>query len=194
VLGAPSVLRWSYAMAKLYGEALVNAKVRERGFDGVIVRLFNTVGPRQLGSYGMVLPRFVGQALRAEPLTVYGDGTQKRCFTHVHDTIEALLALIESDRALGGTFNVGSEVEVEVGELARVVVERSGSSSEIAEVPYEEAFGEDFEELGRRRPDLSAIREAVNWSPKRSLAEIVDDTIEHERERARHEGDAVSVG
>jgi UDP-glucose 4-epimerase len=193
VLGAPSVLRWSYAIAKLYGEALVNAREREGEFEGIVVRLFNTVGPRQLGSYGMVLPRFVGQALRGEPLSVYGDGTQKRCFTHVADAVEALLGLIESDRALGGTFNVGSEREVMVGDLARVVVERSKSPSEISQVPYEQAYGEDFEELGRRHPDLTAIREAVGWSPKRSLNEIVDDTITYERKHARSGGEAVPI-
>jgi UDP-glucose 4-epimerase len=183
-LGPPQTLRWSYSTAKAFGESLVHAYQRELDSPSVIVRIFNTVGPRQAGTYGMVLPRFVRQALAGRNLTVYGDGAQSRCFTHVHDTIAALTSLMDSDRAVGSTFNVGSPVEVPIVELARQVIDRSGSSAEIEFVPYECAYGEDFEELGRRKPDIEAIRNTVDWEPKRTLTEMIDDTIAYEESRA----------
>ncbi len=183
-LGAPQTLRWSYSTAKAFGESLAHSYQRENGSESVIVRIFNTVGPRQAGAYGMVLPRFVRQALAGESITVYGDGAQSRCFTHVLDTVSALIALMRSDQAVGETFNVGSPVEVPIVELARQVVERSATESEIVFIPYDEAYGDDggdFEELGRRKPNIDAIRDAVGWEPTRTLVEMIDDTIAHER-------------
>jgi UDP-glucose 4-epimerase len=180
-LGSPEVLRWSYATAKSFGESLLHAHAREGEFELVIARLFNTVGPRQVGSYGMVLPRFVQQALAGQPVTVFGDGEQSRCFTHVADTVLAIAQLGESDEALGGTFNVGSNREVRIVDLAGEVITRAGSTSSIEFVSYERAYGPDFEELGRRKPELTAIRNAIGWEPRRTLAEMIDDTIAHQR-------------
>jgi UDP-glucose 4-epimerase len=181
-LGAPQTLRWSYSTAKAFGESLAHAYQRELGTEAVIVRLFNTVGPRQAGAYGMVLPRFVRQALAGESISVYGDGAQSRCFTHVYDTVAALTSLIGSDAAVGNTYNVGSPVEVPIIELARQVAERTGTDSEIEFIPYDEAYaGDDFEELGRRKPNIDAIREAVGWEPSRTLVEMIDDTLVYER-------------
>jgi len=182
-LGPPSTLRWSYSTAKAFGESLIHAYRREGRCNAVIVRPFNTVGPRQVGAYGMVLPRFLRQALDGKPLTVYGDGSQSRCFTHVYDAVEALLALLDSDVAEGGTYNIGSPIEVPIIELARRVIDRTGSSSRIEFVPYGVAYGGDFEELGRRKPDITAIRDAVQWEPRRSLTDMIDDTMAYERER-----------
>jgi nucleoside-diphosphate-sugar epimerase len=179
-LGSPAVLRWSYATAKSYGESLLHAHAREGEFELVIARLFNTVGPRQVGRYGMVLPRFVQQALAGRPLTVFGDGQQSRCFTHVSDTVAALAGLASSDETLGGTFNIGSDEEIRIVDLAGAVKARVDSDSTIEFVSYERAYGPDFEELGRRRPDLTAIREAIRWEPRRTLAEMIDDTIAHQ--------------
>jgi UDP-glucose 4-epimerase len=179
-LGAPAVLRWSYATAKSYGESLMHAHAREGKFDLVIARLFNTVGPRQVGSYGMVLPRFVQQALSGKPLTVFGDGLQSRCFSHVSDTVAALARLAETEEALGGTFNIGSDREVRIIDLAKEVMGRVDSDSTIEFVSYERAYGPDFAELGRRKPDLTAIRDAIGWEPRRTLAEMIDDTIAHQ--------------
>ena len=181
-LGPPATLRWAYATAKSFGESLLHAHSREGDLELVIARLFNTVGPRQVGAYGMVLPRFAGQAISGEPLTVFGDGTQSRCFTHVTDTTAALAALARSDAAVGGTFNVGSDREVRIVDLAKQVIERAESASAIELVPYERAYGPDFEELGRRKPELSAIRECIGWSPRRTLAEMIDDAIAYQRE------------
>ena len=149
--------RWAYATAKAYGEYLAYAYHRERGLEVVVPRIFNTVGPRQTGAYGMVLPRLVRQALEKDDLTVYGNGLQSRCFAHVLDTVHALVMLMDSPDATGRVFNVGCPTEVAIVELARRVIERSGSSSTVTFVPYEEAYGEGFEELGRRQPDITAI-------------------------------------
>ncbi len=181
ILGSPYKARWAYATAKAYGEHLAYAYHRERGAEVVVPRLFNTVGPRQTGFYGMVLPRFVCQALAGEPLTVYGNGTQSRCFAHVFDTVHALLLLMDSEDATGGVFNVGCPSEVPIVELARRVIERSGSSSTVTFVPYEDAYGEGFEELGRRKPDITAVKEVTGWSPSRDVDEAIDDVISYER-------------
>ncbi len=181
ILGPPSTARWAYSVAKSYAEILANAYHYETGTRPVIVRLFNTVGPRQTGAYGMVLPRFVQQALDREVLTVYGDGSQTRCFTHVADVVEALLLLADSEPAIGHTFNIGSPREISIGELAERVLARSGSDSEIELVPYDEAYGEGFEEIGRRRPDLSLITEVTGWSPSRSIEDVIDDVIAERR-------------
>lgn len=181
LLGSPLKSRWSYGIAKAFGEALVSSYHRQRGSEMIVVRLFNTVGPRQAGAYGMVLPRFVQQALDGDDLTVYGNGTQSRCFMHVADAVQAILHLVESDLALGKAYNVGSDVEVAIVELARRVLEYVGSESKIELVPYEEAYDEGFEELGRRRPDASAIERLIGWKPTRSLDDAIEDVITHER-------------
>jgi UDP-glucose 4-epimerase len=183
VFGSPSKGRWTYAIAKTFGEALINGYHRQRGADATIVRLFNTVGPRQTGQYGMVLPRFVRQALTGEDLTVYGTGAQTRCFTHVRDTVAALLALCESEDSTGRTFNIGSSTPIAVVELARRVIERAESQSNIMLVPYEEAYGSGFEELGSRRPDTTALRNLTGWQTHLTIDDAIDDVIECERVR-----------
>jgi UDP-glucose 4-epimerase len=184
VLGSIAKARWNYANSKAFGEALALGYHREQGARNVVVRLFNTVGPRQTGAYGMVLPRLVCQAVREEPLTVYGDGTQTRCFAHVADTVDALVRLLDSDSAAGGVFNVGSDSEISIITLARRVISRSGSSSEVHFVPYDEAYDEGFEELGRRRPDTTALRELTGWEPTRTVDDAIDDVIALERQLA----------
>ena len=181
VLGSPYKSRWAYATAKAFGEHLAYGYHREQGAEMVVARLFNTVGPRQTGAYGMVLPRFVRQALDGEDITVYGSGMQSRCFGHVLDTTHALVLLMESEPATGQVFNIGSPVEVAVVDLARRVIERSESSSTVTFVPYDEAYGEGFEELGRRQPDISAIEACVGWAPTREVDEAIDDVIAFER-------------
>jgi UDP-glucose 4-epimerase len=177
ILGPASTARWAYSIAKSYAEVLANAYHYQTGARPVVARLFNTVGPRQTGAYGMVLPRFVEQALAGRELTVYGDGSQSRCFTHVIDVVSALLLLCDCEEAIGRTFNVGSSGEITIGDLARRVIERAHSSSEIRLVPYEEAYGEGFEEIGRRHPDLALISEITGWSPTRTIDDVIDDVI-----------------
>jgi UDP-glucose 4-epimerase len=183
ILGPPSIARWSYSTAKAFGEALTLGYHRERDSDNVVVRLFNTVGPRQTGAYGMVLPRFVGQAIAGEDLTVYGDGSQSRCFSHVHDTTRALVMLMDEEGARGTAFNVGRSSEITILELAETVIEQTGSTSDIRMVPYEEAYGEGFEELGRRCPDTSALEQMTGWRSTRGVEEAIDDVAAFERLR-----------
>ena len=151
------------------------------------MRLFNTVGPRQTGAYGMVIPRFVEQALRGEPLTVYGTGTQRRCFCHVHDTVAALMALLDHPDAVGSVFNVGAPNETTMEDLARSVIEMTGSDSAIVHVPYDVAYEEGFEDMERRVPDISRIANLTGWQPTRSLDDILDDVIAHTRDDAHEE-------
>jgi nucleoside-diphosphate-sugar epimerase len=184
ILGPPHKLRWSYSTAKAFGEALAFSYVREQGAPMTVVRLFNTVGPRQTGAYGMVLPRFVRQALNGDDLTVYGNGTQSRCFGHVLDVVHGMVLLLEDDRARGRAFNIGATTEIPIVELARRVIERTGSDSKIALIPYEEAYDEGFEELGRRRPDTSALQ-AFGWTPSRTVDDAIDDVIEYQRRAPR---------
>jgi UDP-glucose 4-epimerase len=179
ILGPPSTARWAYSTAKAFSEVMANACWHEHGTEAIVVRLFNTVGPRQTGAYGMVLPRFVSQALDGEELTVYGDGSQTRCFTHVSDVTEAILRLLDADAAVGHTFNIGSAHEISIIDLARRVLERTGSSSRISLVPYDEAYGEGFEEIGRRKPDLSLVNRIVSWSPTLAIDEMIDDVVAH---------------
>jgi UDP-glucose 4-epimerase len=183
IFGSPAKGRWTYAIAKSFGEALIHGYHGRRGLDATVVRLFNTVGPRQTGTYGMVLPRFVRQALAGEDLTVYGNGAQTRCFTHVRDTVSALMLLARNDGAMGRTFNVGCATPVAVVELARRVIERAESDSGIVLVPYEEAYGHGFEELGSRRPDTGALRSLTGWQPRWTVEDAIDDVIEFERSR-----------
>jgi len=175
VLGATTVGRWSYGCSKALDEFLVLATARERGLPVVVARLFNAVGPRQTGRYGMVLPSFVAAAVEGRPLLVHGDGRQTRCFCHVLDVVDALVALVDGAAAPGRVFNVGSVDEISVRALAERVVARTGSRSPIEHVPYDRAFGAGFEDLRRRVPDVSRIRAAIGWTASRSLDEVIDD-------------------
>jgi nucleoside-diphosphate-sugar epimerase len=183
VLGSPFKSRWSYATSKAIGEALAHAYSAERGAEIVVARLFNTVGPRQTGAYGMVLPRLVDQALRGKDLTVYGDGTQTRCFVHVADTVRALVLLVEEQAASGNVFNVGSSEPVAIIALAQRVIERTESQSRVSLVSYDEAYEPGFEELGHRVPDTTALRELTGWAPTRGLDEAIDDVVAYEANR-----------
>jgi UDP-glucose 4-epimerase len=185
VLGSPFKSRWSYAGSKALGEALAHAYYTERGTPAIVVRLFNTVGPRQSGAYGMVLPRFVAQALRGEDLTVYGDGTQTRCFVHVADTVRALVQLLGEERAIGNVYNVGSSEPVTIIDLARRVIDQTESQSRVRLVPYEEAYEPGFEELGHRVPDTTALRELTGWTPTLSLEEMINDVVGYEGNRVK---------
>ena len=181
VLGPIQKCRWNYATSKSFGEALALGYVQELGAENTVVRLFNTVGPRQTGMYGMVLPRFVRQAVTGQPVTVFGDGTQSRCFAHVYDTVDALVRLLDCDEAIGGVFNIGNDTEISIMGLARRVIARSGSRSDIHFVPYSEAYDEGFEELGRRKPDTSLLSELTGWRAERTVDDAIDDVIMYER-------------
>ena len=177
--------RWSYACSKALDEFLAIAHWKERKLPTVVGRLFNTVGPRQTGRYGMVIPNFVRQAVADEPLTVFGDGTQSRCFCHVSDVVRALADLMRRDDAYGEVFNIGSDEEISILDLAREVQRMTESKSEITIVPYEEAYEPGFEDMQRRIPDTSKIRSLLGWHPTKSLAEILSDVIDEHRRGAR---------
>lgn len=181
VLGSPAVARWAYSTSKAVDEILAYAYHRERGLPTIVVRLFNTVGPRQSPAYGMVIPRFVRQALAGEPLTVYGDGTQTRCFCHVADVVDALVRLLDEPRAEGDVFNVGSSEEISIGALASLVIARTGSRSEIVKLPYDIAYQVGFEDMARRVPDAAKVSGLTGWNAKRALADVLDDVIEEAR-------------
>lgn len=181
VFGSVFKSRWSYAIAKSYGETLAHGYHREHGADTRVARLFNTIGPRQVGDYGMVVPRLVRQAIAGDELTVFGDGSQTRCFLHVRDAAEAIIALSEDDRAAGGVFNIGSRQPIAIRALAQRIVARAGSSSRITLVPYEEVYDDGFEELGHRLPDLTAVRRVTGWRPLRTLDQALDDVITFQR-------------
>ncbi len=176
-IGAPSRSRWSYAIAKQFGESLVNAYVQDAGADMSVVRFFNVVGARQNATYGMVLMRFVDQALAGEPLTVYGDGSQSRCFTSVHDVACALDGLLRASKPAGAVYNVGASTSIRVLDLARRVIARTASPSRISYVPYAQAYGPGYEELGQRIPDTSALRALIGWTAVRSLDEVIDEVV-----------------
>lgn len=173
LIGPPVFSRWGYACSKLLDEFLAMAYWREKNLPVFIVRLFNTVGQRQTGRYGMVLPRFVEQAARGEPITIHGDGKQTRCFCHVSDVVRALVELPQHKEAAGEVFNVGSTEEVTIAELARQVNAAAGGRSELKFVPYEVAYAKGFEDMRRRAPDIGKIRRLMGWEPALSLAEIV---------------------
>jgi UDP-glucose 4-epimerase len=181
VLGATHKGRWSYACSKAIDEFLAIAYWKERKLPTVVVRLFNTVGPRQTGQYGMVIPNFVRQALAGVPITVYGDGQQSRCFTHVADVVRALIGLLDTEKNYGQVFNVGNTTEISIGDLARRVKELCGSRSEIVQLAYEEAYEHGFEDMRRRVPDISKIGAAIGWKPTIPLEQILKDVIEHFR-------------
>jgi UDP-glucose 4-epimerase len=182
IYGPSSKFRWSYAASKLMDEFSSLAYYRTRGLPVVIARLFNTVGPRQTGAYGMVIPRFVSQALDNEPLTVYGDGTQTRTFTYVKDVVAALTGLMECENAVGEVYNIGGTEEISIMELARCIIRITGSSSKIECIPYEDAFARDFEDMQRRVPGIEKIRQTTGFEPTTSLEEILFKVIAHIRE------------
>jgi len=185
LLGATSRSRWGYAASKMVDEFLSLAYVAEYGADIICVRLFNTVGPRQSGQYGMVIPRLVQQALRGEPLTVYGDGKQTRCFGDARDVVQALMSLAASPPLNERVFNIGSSEEVSIIELAERILKLTGSRSVVRLVPFDEAYAPGFEDMQRRVPDCSRIQKAVGWQPKRSLDEILRSVIEYEQARLK---------
>jgi UDP-glucose 4-epimerase len=181
VYGPTTARRWAYAESKALDEFLAFAYHQERGLDCVIVRLFNTVGPRQSGQYGMVIPRFVSAALAGRQLEIHGDGTQTRCFCHVDDTIRALSTLMDTAGVDGDLFNVGSTERVSIDELAQRVLAATGSSSEIVHIPYDEVYGQGIEDMLHRQPSIEKVNRAIGWSPTRSLDEILEDVIAHIR-------------
>ena len=181
LLGPSTCPRWSYACSKLIDEYLALAYWREKRMPTVVTRFFNTVGPRQTGTYGMVIPRFVGQALAGEPLTVHGDGRQRRCFGHVTDVVRALIALMASDRANGEVFNIGNPEEVSILDLAHKVIAMTASPSKIELVPYAEAYGPDFEDLERRVPDTRKLAGVIEWTGLADLETILRDVIDAAR-------------
>jgi UDP-glucose 4-epimerase len=180
-LGATTRSRWAYACSKALDEWLAFAYQRERDVPVIVVRLFNTVGPRQVGHYGMVVPTFVRQALAGEPITVYGDGRQSRCFGHVSDSVEAILRLLDTPGAVGEVVNVGSDEESTILGLAELVKERTGSDSPIEFVPYDEAYAEGFEDMPQRVPDVAKLERLVGFRPRTPLTRIVDDVIADQR-------------
>lgn len=181
LMGPTTLGRWAYACSKALDEFLAIAYWRERRLPTVVGRLFNTVGPRQTGRYGMVIPRFVRQALAEQPITVHGDGQQRRCFMHVSDAVRALADLMDREDLYGEVFNLGSNEEVSVAELAERVRTRARSGSPIQIVPYEDAYGAGFEDMPRRVPDVSKIESVIGWKAERSLDQILDDVIDHQR-------------
>jgi UDP-glucose 4-epimerase len=181
VLGSTASMRWSYAVAKALDECIALAYSQEKKISVIIVRLFNTTGPRQTGHYGMVLPNFVSQALRGEPLTVFGTGEQSRCFGHVHDVVESLVRLINSPAAVGEVFNVGNDQEVTIEQLALRIKERTGSSSPVQKVPYKDAYGIGFEDMARRVPDVRKLERVIGYRPRTSLDQIIDDVVAEQR-------------
>lgn len=177
LLGSPLVGRWSYSTSKAVDEILAHAYWKDKGLPTVIVRLFNTVGPRQSAEFGMVLPRFVQAASAGRDLLVYGDGSQSRCFAHVRDVVPALIDLMECEEAEGLAINIGSTEEVTMSELAELVIDMTGSVSKIRHIPYEEAYGSSFEDMTRRVPDISRARKLIGFEPRTTLREIVEATI-----------------
>jgi UDP-glucose 4-epimerase len=179
-MGATDKSRWAYACSKAIDEFLAIAYWRERDLPVIVVRLFNTVGPRQTGLYGMVVPTLVGQALAGEPLTVYGDGSQTRCFCHVADVVRALAALMDDERARGSVFNVGATDEISMLDLARRIIAVTGSSSEVCLTTYAEAYGDGFEDMYRRIPDIDKVQALIGWSPTHSLEDVILDVVAHQ--------------
>lgn len=175
ILGCPVTLRWSYSEAKAIDESLAYAYFVEKKLETRIVRFFNTVGPRQLGAYGMVVPRFVRAALNNEPITIYGTGEQTRCFGHVYDAVEAVVRIAFSPNTVGKVINIGNDFEISINDLAKKVISETDSQSTIVYVPYEEAYGSGFEDMERRVPNIELINELVGWKPERDLSTMISD-------------------
>jgi UDP-glucose 4-epimerase len=179
VVGSPQKIRWSYSDAKAIEEAMAFSLNQEKGLKVTTARLFNTVGPRQSAHYGMVVPRFVRSALKNEPINIYGDGTQSRVFCHVDDAIEALLALVGTEKTINEVYNVGGTGEITIKELADRVIEETNSQSSIEFIPYEKAYAPGFEDMQRRVPDISKIKQELGWAPKKNLSQIIIDVAAH---------------
>jgi len=177
LLGSTNVSRWSYGFSKAIDECLALAYWRERGVPVIITRLFNAAGPRQTGHYGMVLPTFAAQAVRAQPVTVYGSGEQSRCFVHVRDVCEALVRLIQAPAAIGEVFNIGSNDEISITRLAELVRDCAGSRSQIVKIPYDVAYDGTFEDMQRRVPDLGKLEHAIGYRPSTPLDHIIADVV-----------------
>jgi UDP-glucose 4-epimerase len=177
LLGPTTCPRWAYACSKAIDEFLALAYTRQKQTPTFVTRFFNTVGPRQTGTYGMVIPRFVGQAIRGEPITVYGDGSQSRCFVHVDDVVGAVIELMETDRSTGEVYNIGNASEITINELAGKIIGMTGGRSTIQYVPFEEAYGPEFEDMDRRVPDVSKLAAVVDWSGLKSLEDILQSVI-----------------
>ena len=175
ILGSPITLRWSYSEAKAIDESLAYAYFVEKRLETRIVRFFNTVGPRQLGAYGMVVPRFVKAAIANEPIAIFGDGNQTRCFAHVHDVVDAVLAIAFAGNTVGKLINIGNDYEISINNLARKIIDETGSKSEMVYVPYAEAYGDGFEDMERRVPNIDLINQLVGWKPKRNLSTMISD-------------------
>ena len=175
ILGSPTTLRWSYSEAKAIDESLAYAYFVEKQLETRIVRFFNTVGPRQLGAYGMVVPRFVKAALSNQPITIYGDGNQTRCFAHVYDVVDAVIAIAFAKNTVGKVINIGNNFEISINDLAKKIIVQTGSKSKIVYVPYEEAYGDGFEDMERRVPNIDLIKELVDWTPQRDLSTMIAD-------------------
>jgi len=175
ILGAPITLRWSYSEGKAIDESLAYAYWVEKKLETRIVRFFNTVGPRQLGAYGMVVPRFVQFALNNEPITIYGNGEQTRCFGHVLDAVDAVVRIAFAENTIGKVINIGNDFEISINDLAKKVIEETNSTSDIVYVPYEEAYGDGFEDMERRVPNIELIKSLVGWEPKRDLSTMISD-------------------
>jgi len=178
VVGSPQKIRWSYSDAKAIEEAMAFSLNQEKGLRVTTARLFNTVGPRQSAHYGMVVPRFVRSALKNEPINVYGDGTQSRVFCHVHDAIEALLALVNTEKTINEVYNVGGNGEITIKELAEAVIKETKSKSSIEYISYEKAYAPGFEDMQRRVPDISKMKQELNWAPKKNLSQIIFDVAQ----------------
>jgi len=179
VVGSPQKIRWSYSDAKAIEEAMAFSLNLEKGLKVTTARLFNTVGPRQSAHYGMVVPRFVRSALKNEPISIYGDGTQSRVFCHVDDAIEALLTLVATDKTVNEVYNVGGTGEITIKELADQVIKETKSQSSIEFIPYEKAYAPGFEDMQRRVPDISKIKQELDWAPKKNLSQIIADVAAH---------------
>lgn len=183
ILGSPLKSRWGYSTAKAVDEMLAYEYWRQKQVPVVIVRLFNTVGPRQTGAYGMVIPRFVTQALKGEPVTIYGTGKQSRCFLHVKDVVDTLVKLMNSEEAVGKVFNIGSQEEINIENLAKKIIDVAKSSSEITYISYDKAYEEGFEDMERRVPDTTKVREAVGFKPTMNLEGIIKSVVEYYRKK-----------
>jgi UDP-glucose 4-epimerase len=181
IIGSTQMGRWSYACSKAMDEFLALAYAKERGLPVIVARFFNTVGPRQTGRYGMVVPNFVRQAISGENITVYGDGNQARCFGYVGDVVGAVMKLVDTPAAYGGVFNIGNETELSINELAERVIRLAGSSSKIQKIPYSEAYGDGFEDMRRRVPDLTKVRDLIGYRPRISVDEIIEKVIAYQR-------------
>ena len=177
VVGTPQKIRWTYSDAKALEEAVAHALFLSKGLKVTTVRLFNTVGPRQTGRYGMVVPRFIHSAIKNEPITIYGDGTQSRVFCHVQDAVRAILALAGDDATIGEVFNVGGVGETTIHQLAQKIIERTGSKSDITFTPYEEAYSGGYEDMQRRVPNINKIKSKMGWEPANTLDKIIDDVV-----------------